>query len=159
MPYTVNQGLIDGANPYGRRNYWRAHNLTGFEDGVVDRMLELTESMPSPFSALLVLNMAGAIARVDDDATALGDRKAPFSVHLNTMWEGADGDDANIAWTRGATEAFSPWISPGMGLNFYTEVGHQEIEDAFGPRLERLRQVKRAYDPDNLFRLNQNIEP
>lgn len=159
MPYTVNQGLIDAANPYGRRNYWRAHNLTGFEDGVVDTMLELSESTPSPFSTLLAVNMAGAIARVDDDATALGDRKAPFSVHLNTMWEGADGDDANVAWTRGATEALSPWVSPGMGLNFYTEIGRQEIEDTFGPRLDRLRRVKRAYDPDNLFRLNQNIEP
>ena len=71
--------------------------------------------------------MAGAIADVGDDDTALGGRAAPFSVHLNTMWEGAENDDANIAWTRGATEAFTPWISPGMALNFYTEVGDDEI--------------------------------
>jgi FAD/FMN-containing dehydrogenase len=159
MPYTVNQGLIDGANPYGRRNYWRAHNLTGFDDGMTDKLLELSETMPSPFSAMLVVNLAGAVARVGDDDTALGDRAAPFAVHLNTMWEGTDGDDANIAWTRGATEAFSPWISPGMGLNFYTEIGEDEIKDTFGNRLGRLRSVKQAYDPDNLFRLNQNIVP
>ena len=159
MPYTVVQGLLDPPNPYGRRNYWRAHNVTGFDEAMMDKMLELSETMPSPFSALIVLHMAGAIARVSDDATALGGRAAPFSVHLNTMWEGADGDDANIAWTRGATEAFSPWISSGMALNFYTEVGQADVADSFGARLERLRTVKRRYDPGNLFRLNQNITP
>ena len=115
--------------------------------------------MPSLFSALLVVNLAGAIARVDDDDTALGDRAAPFAVHLNTMWEGTDGDDANIAWTRESTEAFSQWISRGMALNFFTEVGEGEIRDSFGSRLDRLRKVKQTYDPGNLFRLNQNIAP
>ena len=135
MPYTMIQGLLDGANPYGRRNYWRAHNLADFDDKLTDALLERAESMPSPFSAMIVLNMAGAIADVDDDATALGGRAAPFSVHLNTMWEGAENDDANIAWTRGATTAFKPWISSGMALNFYTEVGDDEIVDSFGGRL------------------------
>jgi hypothetical protein len=115
--------------------------------------------MPSPFSAMLVVNMAGQIAKVGEDETALGGRAAPFSVHLNTMWEGADGDDANIAWTRGATTAFSPWISPGMALNFYTEVGEDEITDSFGARLQRLKTLKQKYDPGNVFRLNQNIKP
>ena len=75
------------------------------------------------------------------------------------MWEGADGDDANIAWTRGATTAFSPGISSGMALNFYTEVGEDEIADSFGARLARLKTLKQKYDPGNLFRLNQNIKP
>jgi hypothetical protein len=159
MPYTVVQSLIDGANPYGRRNYWRAHNLADFDDKLTDTLLAQSETMPSPFSALLVLNMAGAIADVGEEDTALGGRQAPFSVHMNTMWEGADGDDANIAWTRGATEAFSPWISSGMALNFYTEVGDNEISDSFGARLKKLTTVKQKYDPGNLFRLNQNIKP
>ena len=75
------------------------------------------------------------------------------------MWEGDENDDANIGWTRQATETFSPWISPGMGLNFYTEVGDDEIADTFGARLDRLRLLKRTYDPGNLFKLNQNIKP
>ena len=159
MPYTVVQSLIDPANPYGRRNYWRAHNLSDFDDKLTDTLLAQSETMPSPFSALLALNMAGAIADVGEDDTALGGRQAPFSVHLNTMWEGAENDDANIAWTRGATEAFSPWISPGMALNFYTEVGDNEISDSFGARLRKLTTVKQKYDPRNFFRLNQNIKP
>ena len=91
--------------------------------------------------------------------TALGGRAAPFAFHLNTMWEGEEHDDENIAWTRGATDALSPWISPGMALNFYTEVGEGEIRDSFGARLDRLRKVKQMYDASNLFRLNQNITP
>jgi hypothetical protein len=75
------------------------------------------------------------------------------------MWEGEDGDEANIAFTRSGTEALAPWISPGMALNFYTEIGEAEIADSFGSRLERLREVKRKYDPGNLFRRNQNIAP
>jgi FAD/FMN-containing dehydrogenase len=159
MPYTVMQGLIDGANPYGRRNYWRAHNVGGFEDALVDTVLERAEQLPSPFSALLVLNMAGAIARVGNDDTALGGRAAPFSIHLNSMWEGAENDEANIDWTRGTTDAVSRWITSGMALNFFTEVGRDEIADSFGQRLERLRTLKQKYDPENLFRLNQNVEP
>jgi len=68
-------------------------------------------------------------------------------------------DDANIAWTRGASAAFSPWIEAGMALNFYTEVGEDEISNSFGARLARLRTVKQKYDPGNFFRLNQNIKP
>jgi FAD/FMN-containing dehydrogenase len=159
MPYTVVQGLLDPSNPYGRRNYWRAHNVTGVEDAMVDQMIETAAAAPSPFTALIVVNMGGAVARVDDDATALGGRSAPYALHLNCMWEGAENDDANIAWTRGATESFSRWISSGMALNFYTEVNEAEVRDSFGGRLDRLQQVKRQYDPGNLFRMNQNIAP
>ena len=160
MPYTMIQGLIDGANPYGRRNYWRAHNLEDLGENVIDTMIEVAGRAASPFTALLALNMAGAIDRLDDNATALGGRSAPFNVHLNCMWEGRDGDEANIAWTREATEAFAPAISPGMALNFSTEVGDAEVRDSFGDtKVARLRGLKNAYDPTNLFRLNQNIRP
>ncbi len=159
MPYTMIQGLIDGANPYGRRNYWRAHNLTGMDENVIDTMLEVADRIASPFTAMLVAHMGGAIEDRSEDATALGGRSAPFSLHLNCMWEGADNDDANIAWTRGATDSFASVISPGMALNFYTEVGDAELQDAFGSKVTRLRALKDRYDPGNLFRLNQNIKP
>ena len=159
MPYTMVQGLIDPANPYGRRNYWRAHNVDDVPEAGVDALLERAEAMPSPFSAMILVNLGGAIARVGEDDTALGGRQAPFALHLNTMWEGEENDDANIGWTRQTTETFSPWISPGMALNFYTEIGDNELSDTFGTRLERLRLLKRTYDPGNLFKLNQNITP
>jgi hypothetical protein len=159
MPYTVFQSLIDPANPYGRRNYWRAHNLADLGEGAVDTLLARADAIVSPFTALIVLQLGGAIARAGEDTSAVGGRSAPFAVHLNCMWEGAEGDEANIAWTRDTTDAFSTWIAPGMGLNFFTEVGNHEIEDGFGAKVGRLRALKDRYDPTNLFRLNQNIKP
>jgi len=159
MPYTMFQGLIDGAYPYGHRCYWRAHALTDLTDTAVDTLIEVADRIPSPHTALLLANEGGAVSRVSDDATAIGARSAPFAMHLNCMWEGEDADDDNIAWTRGATEAFAPAIVPGMPLNFYTEIGEAEVQDAFGGKLERLRALKNRYDPTNLFRLNQNITP
>jgi FAD/FMN-containing dehydrogenase len=159
MPYTMVQGLLDAANPYGRRNYWRAHNLDDVAEATVDRAIERSEAIPSPFTGMIFLNAQGAIARVGEDDTAIGGRQAPFSIHLNTMWEGEDGDADNIAWTRSVTDAMQPWVSSGMVLNFFTEIGDEEISDSFGARLERLRLLKRQYDPGNLFRLNQNIKP
>jgi FAD/FMN-containing dehydrogenase len=158
MPYTVVQGLIDGANPYGRRNYWRAYHVEDCSEAVVELFAERAESIPSPFTSFLMVNSGGAVARVGENDTALGDRSPPFNVHLNGMWEG-DADGENIAWVRETTEAFRPHIASGMALNFITEIGDAELEESWGSRLQRLRSLKAKYDPTNLFRLNQNIEP
>jgi FAD/FMN-containing dehydrogenase len=159
MPYTVMQGLLDEPNAPGRRNYWRAHKAGGIDDAMIDILLQLAEANPSPLSAMIVNRVGGAIARVSDDATALGARSAPFEVHFNSMWEGEEADDTNILFVRNGSDALSPWLTAGMALNFYTEVGEAEIAASFGARLERLREVKRKYDPGNLFRRNQNIAP
>ena len=159
MPYTVMQGLIDPANPYGRRNYWRAFHLEDCDDDVIDLFAERAESIPSPFSAFLMVANGGAISRVGEDETALGGRTAPFSIHQNCMWEGEDADEPNIAWVRQTTAAFRPHIASGMSLNFATEIGDAEREESWGRKLDRLRTLKTKYDPTNLFRLNQNIQP
>jgi FAD/FMN-containing dehydrogenase len=103
--------------------------------------------------------MGGAITGVGEDDTALSGRSAPFNVHLNGMWEGADADDENIAWVRETTAAFQPHIASGMALNFMTEIGDAELMESYGPKLAKLRALKTKYDPTNLFRLNQNISP
>ena len=123
-------------------------------------MLELADAITSPFAALLLLNLGGAISRVSDDATALGGRAAPFAFHLNTMWEGEEHDDAEHRVDARRDRRRCPRGShPGWALNFYTEIGEDEIRDTFGSRLDRLRKTKQMYDPTNLFRLNQNIAP
>lgn len=159
MPYTAFQGIIDPANPYGRRNYWRAHNLAAIEDSTIDVYLDRAESITSPFTAFIILHMGGAVARVGENDTALSGRSAPFNVHLNCMWEGADGDEANIAWVRATSQALQPHLAPGMALNFTTEIGDAELRDSYGAKLDRLRALKRTWDPGNVFRLNQNIAP
>jgi hypothetical protein len=159
MPYTVMQGLIDDGNPYGRRNYWRASNLSGLDDAAVDLFVERAAVCPSPFTAIILQAMGGAVGRVGEDDTALGGRSAPFGLHLNAMWEADGDDDANISWVRGTTKAFQPHIASGIGLNFVTEIGDAELRESFGGKLDRLRSLKSKYDPTNLFRLNQNIKP
>lgn len=159
LPYTAFQAILDPANPYGRRNYWRAHNLADLDEATIDTYVERAAAIPSPFTNYILVHMGGAVERVGEQDTALSGRNAPFNMHLNCMWEGAENDDANITWVRGTTEAFRPHLLPGMALNFTTEIGDAELRDCYGAKLDRLRALKQAWDPGNLFRLNQNIKP
>jgi FAD/FMN-containing dehydrogenase len=160
MPYTMVQGLIDPANPYGRHNYWRAHNLDDFDESVVDVFLEAGASRPSPFTAVIMLNGGGAIGRVGENDTAISGRSAPFNFHLNGMWEDPAASDENIAWVKSISKALAPRIAEGISLNFATEVGADALTESFGTKkVERLRSLKGRYDPTNLFRMNQNIAP
>jgi len=160
MPYTVAQGLVDPGNPFGRQNYWRAQNLRDLDDSVIDTFIETGTSAPSPFSATLLVNAGGAIARVGEDETAVSGRSAPFSLHVNGMWEDPEATEENIAWVRRASSALAPHIAPGISLNFATEVGEADLRESFGAaKIARLRALKDRYDPGNLFRLNQNIKP
>jgi FAD/FMN-containing dehydrogenase len=160
MPYTVVQGLIDDANPYGRRNYWRAHNLTDFDESVVDVFIEAAATCPSPFTAIILMNGGGAISRVSEAGTAISGRNAPFNMHLDGMWEDSDADDANISWVKDVSSGLGRKIAEGISLNFQTEVSDDQLTESWGTaKLDRLRALKDRYDPDNVFRLNQNIKP
>jgi FAD/FMN-containing dehydrogenase len=160
MPYTMVQGLLDPANPYGRENYWRAHNVDDFDDAVVDVWLEAAETAPSPFTAVIALNGGGAIARVGENDTAVSGRTSPFNFHLNGMWEDPAARDENVGWVKGVSKALAPHIAQGISLNFATEVGADALQESFGAKkVERLRALKDRYDPTNLFRMNQNIAP
>jgi FAD/FMN-containing dehydrogenase len=158
MPYAAFQSLIDGANPYGRRNYWRLHNLGDLSESAIDTFTDRAAAIPSPYTAFIIARMGGAVASVGENDTALSGRAAPFNVHLNSMWEG-DADTENIEWVKNSSEAFAAHVIPGMPLNFYTEIGEAELAESYGQKLQRLRKLKAKYDPANLFRLNQNIAP
>jgi FAD/FMN-containing dehydrogenase len=160
MPYTMVQGLLDPANPYGRQNYWRAQNLVDLGDGVIDTFLEAAETCPSPFTAVVMLNAGGAIGRAGEDDAAISGRTAPFNLHLNGMWEDPDAGDENIAWVKSVSKALAPSIAEGISLNFQTEIADDRLRESFGAKkVARLRKLKDRYDPTNLFRLNQNIAP
>jgi FAD/FMN-containing dehydrogenase len=159
MPYLAVQGLLDPGNPYGARSYWRAYNVGGLDESAIDTFIEQAATIPSPLTAFIILGLGGAVARVGDNDTALSGRQEPFNVHLNGIWESDADDEANIAWVRETTTAFEPYTTPGMALNFTTEISNADIEDSFGDKLTRLRKLKSTYDPTNLFRLNQNIPP
>jgi FAD/FMN-containing dehydrogenase len=105
--------------------------------------------------------LGGALGRVAPDATAFGDRSAPFSLVLNTSWADPVHTEANIAWTRALWLAMQPFSPGSTYLNFpgLGEEGDALVEQAYGANYERLAAIKQKYDPDNLLRLNQNIKP
>lgn len=160
MPYVALQQLIDPANPKGRRNYWTADFLDALPDEAIGEFVAVANAPVSPFTQLLLVPGGGAVARVDDDATAFGQRSAPFNVHLLSMWDDPAADAVNIDYTRRLAATLKPWATGRVYLNYIGEEGPGRVEAAFGPeRYARLRQLKAEWDPENLFRHNQNIPP
>jgi FAD/FMN-containing dehydrogenase len=160
MPYTAVQDLITEANPHGRRNYWSADFLGELPDEAVDTLVEHATNPVSPFSQMLLVAGGGAIARVPEDATAFGERTAPFNMHYLSMWESEADDEQNIAYTRAIASAMKPWTTGRAYLNFIGDEGLHRIEASFGEKkYARLQEIKAKWDPDNLFRHNQNIKP
>jgi FAD/FMN-containing dehydrogenase len=160
MPYTAVQQLLDGANPKGRLNYWSADFLDELPDKAIDTMVEIATKPVSVFSQMLLIPGGGAVARVDEDATAFGQRTAPWNTHFLSMWEDPADTEKNIAFTREISSAMKPWTTGRAYLNFIGDEGEGRVEAAFGPeRFKKLRELKKKWDPKNLFSRNQNIPP
>ncbi len=160
IPYVAVQDLITDANPHGRRNYWSADFLAELPDEAVDVLVEHATAPVSPFSSMLLAAGGGAVARVPDDATAFGERTALFNTHYLSMWEDPAEDDRNIAYTRTIAAAMKPWTTGRVYLNYIGDEGLHRVESSFGEqKYARLQALKAEWDPDNLFRHNQNIKP
>jgi hypothetical protein len=161
MPYTVVQTLIDPANPPGRRNYWKAENMNELSEEAIDTLVDHTATITSPFSVILIEPKGRAISQVGESETAIGGRDAAHTLYAFSMWENPSEDDTHITWTRELMEAMDPFITPGVSLNFTSDQGQERVKDFFGRdgKYERLIALKNKYDPNNLFRLNQNIRP
>jgi FAD/FMN-containing dehydrogenase len=160
IPYVGVQDLITEANPHGRRNYWSADFLAELPDEAVDAFVEKATAPVSPFSSMLLVAGGGAVARVPDDETAFGMRTAPFNTHYLSMWEDPAADDENIAYTRAIAGAMKPWTTGQVYLNYIGDEGLHRVEASFGEKkYARLQAIKAEWDPDNVFRHNQNIKP
>lgn len=160
MPYVEVQKLLDPANPKGMQNYWSGDFLADLPDEAVDVLVSHATKPVSPLSQMIMTPARGAIARVDEDATAFGQRGAPWQMHYLSMWPDPADSDANIAYTRTIATAMKPWATGRAYLNFIGDEGLGRVEAAFGPeRYAKLRKIKAVWDPANLFRHNQNIPP
>jgi FAD/FMN-containing dehydrogenase len=158
MPYRVLQTLIDPMAPHGLRNYWRGLHLKGLDDGVIETFLRFPTEGLDPHSFLILFQHGGAVSRVPDDATAFSHRDATFMVHPIGCWESPEADDRHLAWINEITDAFLPYETGGVYLNFMADT--DRVEDGFeATKWDRLVELKRRYDPDNVFRFNQNIAP
>ena len=160
IPYVAVQQLIDHANPKGVLNYWSSDFLTGLPDEAVDTFVDHAGAPVSPMSQMLVIAGGGAIARVDEDATAFGQRDAPFNTHYLSLWTDPADNERNIAYTKGIAAAMKPWATGRVYLNFIGDEGPGRVEAAFGPeKFARLQALKDKWDPTNVFCHNQNIPP
>lgn len=159
MPYTAVQQMFDADYQAGARNYWKTQLVEPLSDEAIDIVVERADPLPTPETKILLEHLGGAMARVDPDATAYYHRDAPFSFNLYPRWTDPREDDAHISWARAFMDAVAPFATEGVGVNFLSQEGHERVKAAYGANYDRLAALKAKYDPDNLFRMNQNVEP
>jgi FAD/FMN-containing dehydrogenase len=161
MPWLSLQQLLDADYPAGGRYYWKSANLPGLDAATVDTLVAHAEQAPSDHSTIDLWLNGGAIARVPDEATAFGNRGAPYLVGVEANWESPEDDDANRAWARGLLADLEGHGSAGVYLNFagLPDEAAAAARAGHGAGYERLAALKARYDPDNLFRHNQNVPP
>jgi hypothetical protein len=159
-PYVQFQSMLDGSWGPGAQNYWKAEYLAGLDDGAVAALARGLDTISSPLSDFKVPALGGAIARVPAGATAYRHRAAPFAVNINARWTDPAESDRHVAWTRELWSSLQPSSAGGAYVNFMGDEGRDRVRDAYGSDTHaRLVELKRRYDPGNLFRLNQNIDP
>ncbi len=160
MPYTVMQSIQDDLAPPGRHSYWKSGYLTELTDDAIAAAAGVAATVPSPFSLAELVLWGGAAGRVGADDTAFGQRDGRFIFNAISMWEDPSQSDPNVAWARAFFDALHPYATDGVYVNFLSDEGDQRVVEAYGAeKYARLARIKAQYDPDNLFRLNQNIAP
>jgi FAD/FMN-containing dehydrogenase len=160
MPYPVMNTLLDAAYPPGALNYWLSSFTRGLPDELIDLAVERFSIVPSPMTAILFEHFHGAVTRIGPTEIAVPHRDEGWNLLIPSVWTNPADAGTNIAWTRETFAAMRPHFSGGRWLNY---LGDDQAEDAiraaYGPNYERLREIKRRYDPDNVFHLNHNVAP
>jgi FAD/FMN-containing dehydrogenase len=159
IPYTEHQQQADDLYCEGHRNYWKSNFYDEISDGFIDTVMEYTKSIPSPYSTVFFEWMGGAIAEPNHDATAFPHRDRSFAFTVAPKWNDPERDDEHIRWAREFHQSLEPYAADGVYVNYLSEDESERVSEAYGERYERLHALKREWDPDNLFRTNQNIEP
>jgi len=159
QPYIAWQQAFDPLLTAGARNYWKSHNFTTLQDGLFDAVVEYVGKLPSPQCEIFFGAIGGATTRLAVDSAAYAQRDAEFVMNFHGRWEDPVDDERCIRWARDFFNATAPFASGGVYVNFMTADETDRVRLAYGPNYDRLAKVKRTYDPDNLFHLNQNIQP
>jgi FAD/FMN-containing dehydrogenase len=161
MRWTDAQSMLDEDYPDGWRYYWKSVNVPELSDEVIERLVEHAAAAPSPHSTIDVWYQGGAMARIDDDATAFANRGEAYLLGIEANWEAKSTSEENLAWVSETFADLRSFSEGGVYLNFpgFLEEGEQLLREGYGGNYERLREIKSHYDPTNFFRLNANIEP
>jgi len=159
QPYIAWQQAFDPLLTPGARNYWKSHNFSTLQDGLFDAVIESIENLPSPQCEIFFGAIGGATTRPAPESAAYAHRDAQFVMNVHGRWQEQADDERCIGWAREFFKASAPFASGGVYVNFLTADEGDRVRSAYGPNYDRLAQVKRTYDPDNLFRTNQNVQP
>ncbi len=159
-PYTQMQSLLDATQPKGRRYYWKSEYLPRIDPAMCDKAVEQAARIRSPHSAVFLFQIEGALNRLGETHSPVGNRDAHYVLNLTGSWERPEQDSENIEWVRAAWSELKPFSTGGTYINFLTEdEGPERTEAALRGSIQRLEQVKSRWDPDNFFRTNRNIQP
>jgi FAD/FMN-containing dehydrogenase len=158
-PFVGWQTALDPLLTPGARNYWKSHSFAALPDGLIDVLVDYASRLPSAETELAFAQLGGAINRVPADATAYPHRDVAFLINLHTRWRDQADDPACITWARSLFDACTPFASGGTYVNFIPEDDKDGVKRAYLGNAKRLAAIKAKYDPDNLFRLNQNVRP
>jgi FAD/FMN-containing dehydrogenase len=160
IAYSDLNSLLDSAFPKGALNYWKSTFLEGLSDDAVDTVIQCFGRCPSPMGGLYLERIAGAVARVPVAATAFPHRTTGYNFLLVNQWTDPAETETCLRWGRETYDSMTPFRAAGRYVNYLDkDDGSDAVAAAYGPNFPRLRQVKRKYDPDNWFHLNQNIPP
>jgi FAD/FMN-containing dehydrogenase len=159
QPYTNWQMAFDPLLTPGAFNYWKSHNFTALSDGLFDTLVDHVGTLPTDECEIFIGQLGGASSRIPAEATAYPHRDANFVMNVHTRWRDRRNERAAIAWTRGLFEATRAHATGGVYVNFMPDDEIERVPGAYGSNYARLAAVKAKYDPDNLFRLNQNVRP
>ncbi|MFL5919315.1 MAG: FAD-binding oxidoreductase [Gaiellaceae bacterium] len=160
-PYLAHQSMFDPSFVPGRWYYFRSFDVPGLTDEMIDITVEHSLRIESPLTSFPIWQMGGAVSRVGEDETAFGGRQAAFTYNIGCCTENVQGFDEERDWVRNFWSALEEWHT-SVYVNFLSdaEEGEDRIRAAYGPeKYDRLKALKREWDPDNAFRLNQNISP
>ncbi len=159
MPYPDLQSSRDEGYPAGRLHYWKSGWLRDLTDGAVATLMEFLPQMPSTASGIGLQQMHGVASRVTPTDTAFAHRAEQYDFLILSQWSEANDSDRNVEWTRALFEAMRPHLEEAVYVNNLGDEGPARVQAAYGQNYRRLTALKRTYDPDNIFRANQNIEP
>jgi FAD/FMN-containing dehydrogenase len=159
MPYPAINSAFDALVPAGLQHYWKANFVKELTDEAIAAHLEHGPNVPAVNSTVHIYPIDGAVQDVSSDATAFAYRDANFATVIAGMWPDPADNDANIAWVRGFYEATAPLSEEGGYINFMAADDQDRIRVNYRGNYDRLVEIKRKYDPDNILRVNQNIQP
>ncbi|MEN6534433.1 MAG: FAD-binding oxidoreductase [Bryobacteraceae bacterium] len=159
-PYAQLQALLDATQPKGRRYYWKSEYLSSIQPALCEKFMTHAAKIRSPHSAVILFQIEGALNRLAEEHSAVGNRDARHVLNIAGSWEQASDDKENVEWARAAWDDMKSFSTGGTYINFLTEdEGHERTEAALRKGLRRLAEVKAKWDPENMFHTNRNIKP